>query len=130
MHTLFDFITHVKVVEYLISVTFIAGYMLFWEGLKPKPFSTPIEAGKEDLEHVRKNVNVLSNIGKICTAPFIGLAYIVAIPFGFMFVLASSAINGILGMAGKEASFGWRPMEAYLTGKKKEESGEKKDEKK
>jgi len=39
MHTLIDFTTHVKGVEYIISVLAITGYILYAEILKPKPFS-------------------------------------------------------------------------------------------
>ena len=43
-----------------------------------------------------------------------------AIPGVFAYALGSAAVNGVLSVAGKEASFGWRPAESYLAGKKKE----------
>lgn len=132
MHTLFDFITYIKGVEYIVAISAIGLYMLYWEILKPKPFKSVVETGRDDMRHIRRMgyVNAMKTIGKVMAAPFIGLAYIVALPIGFAYALGSAAINGILGLAGKEASFGWRPSEAYLSGKKKEKKeGEEKKEK-
>ena len=125
MHTLVDFITRVKGIEYLLSLMFIGGFLLFWEILKPRPFATVAQVGKEDLEHLRQNGyrDTMKFVGKIATAPFIGLAYIVMLPVGFFFVLLSEAVNlmvkGVSTLLGKDVSFEWRPMEAYFTGKKK-----------
>ncbi len=129
MHTLFDFITHIKIVEYIISVSAIAVYMLFWEALKPMPFKTLVTTGKEDIEFLRSSgsENMYKSIGRIVSAPFIGLAYIVALPFGFIFALGQAALQGLSVLTGKEASFGWRPSESYLAGK--EGDVKKKDEK-
>jgi hypothetical protein len=129
MHTLFDFITHVKGVEYILSLMFIAGYILYWESLKPKPFRTVVNTGKEDLGFVRETgrQNIYKTIGRIATAPFVGLAYIVALPFVFAYAVFSAVMVGVLGMIGREAAFGWRPAESYLAGRKKEK---KEDEKK
>jgi hypothetical protein len=122
MNTLYDFITHVKGIEYLLAILFITGYLLYAEALKPKPFKTLIESGKEDLEFIKERglVNTLKTIGKIAAAPFIGLAYVIMLPFTFAYALATAAFNGIFALAGRSASFGWRPTEAYLAGKKKE----------
>lgn len=130
MHTLFDFITHVKGVEYIVAVLFIAGYILYWEILKPRPFKSLIHTAKDDLNHIKKTgySETMQTVRKVATAPFVGLAYIVALPFVFIYTLGTIMINGLMGLAGKEASFGWRPTEAYLSGKKKEEK--KQDEKK
>ncbi len=129
MNSFYDFLTHVKGVEYIISILFIAGYIIYAEVLKPKPFKTMVEAGRDDIEFIRKTGygNTMRTVKKLAAAPFIGLTYIVALPFAFAFALFSTAVNGVLKLVGKEAAFGWRPMEAYLTGKKKKE--EKTDEK-
>ncbi len=125
MHTLVDFITHVKGIEYLLSITFIAGFLLFWEILKPKPFAAVVSAGREDLDRIKQGGyrETMKYIGKIAAAPFIGLAYIVLLPFGFFFVLLSEAVNllvkAVSTLLGRDISFEWRPMEAYFTGKKK-----------
>jgi hypothetical protein len=132
MNTLFDFVTHIKNIEYLASLTFIAGFLILNEVLKAKPFGTLVQAGKEDIEYIKTagTSEVLKTVKRIIAAPFIGLAYVIALPFAFMFALASAVINGVMGFAGIKTSLGWRPMEAYLSGKKedkkkKEERNEK-----
>ena len=131
MYTLYDYLTHVKGVEYILSILFIAGYILYAEVLKPKPFKALKESGREDLDFIRRNrSNVFKTIGKIAAAPFIGLAYVVSLPFAFAYALGTAALNGVLGLAGRSASFGWRPTEAYLAGKKKKKEEKKQDEEK
>ena len=118
MNSMFDFITHVKGVEYILSLTFIAGFILYSEVLKPKPFKRVKETGREDLEYVRQNgmKNTLKMAGKIAAAPFIGLLYIIMLPFGMVGAVAYAVVSGI---AGKGEAFSWRPAESYLSGKKK-----------
>lgn len=128
MNSLFDFTTHVKGVEYVLALLFIAGYLVYWEVLKPQPFSTLKRSGKEDLQYVKQMgyKGVMKSLGRIAAAPFIGLAYVIRLPFGFINALTNSTVNGIgKGMAGvlnlaeRTTSFGWRPTVAYLIGKKK-----------
>ncbi len=125
MYTLFDFITYVKGIEYIIALLFIAGYLVFWEALKPRPFKAVLETGRDDIEHLRSMGagTVMRNIGKIAAAPFIGLAYIVALPVGFVVALGVGAVNLLakaLGVLfGKSLSFEWRPVEAYFEGRKR-----------
>jgi hypothetical protein len=128
MYTLVDFITHVKGIEYIMSISAIAGFLIFWEVLKPRPFKTVVETGKDDLGHIEQTGgfgNVMKSVGKIAAAPFIGLAYIVMLPVGFFAALAVGAVNlamkGAAGVMGKSATFEWRPVEAYLAGKKRKE---------
>ena len=118
MNSTFDFITHVKGVEYILSLTFIAGFILYSEVLKPKPFKRVKETGRDDLEYVRRNgvKNTLKMVGKVAAAPFIGLLYIILLPVGMVSALAYAVVAGV---AGKGESFSWRPAEAYLSGKKK-----------
>jgi hypothetical protein len=128
MYTLVDFITHVKGIEYIMSISAIAGFLIFWEALKPKPFRTVVVTGKDDLNHIEQTGGfrgVMKAVGKIAAAPFIGLAYIVMLPVGFFAALAVGAVNLALKAAasivGKSATFEWRPVEAYLAGKKRKE---------
>ncbi|HEX9113342.1 MAG TPA: hypothetical protein VF888_03260 [Nitrospirota bacterium] len=128
MYTLVDFITHVKGIEYIMSISAIAGFLIFWEVLKPRPFKTVVETGKDDLGHIEQTGgfgNVMKSVGKIAAAPFIGLAYIVMLPVGFFAALAVGAVNlalkGAASIVGKSATFEWRPVEAYLAGKKRKE---------
>jgi hypothetical protein len=133
MNTLFDFTTHIKGVEYLMAIAAIILYMVFWEVLKPRPFKRVMEQGKEDVKYMKESGNTLKTLGKVAAAPFIGLAYIVALPFGFAYAVAKAVVEGVVELVGREAVFGWRPMEAYLAGRKrrkKKESETKKDEKK
>lgn len=122
MNTLFDFVTHTKGLEYMIALTSIAAYLLFWEFLKAKPFTTLLQVGKADIGHLKMvgASRVFQSVKRVIAAPFIGLAYVAVLPFAFLFALVITAVSGILGLTGREISFGWRPMEAYLSGKKKE----------
>ena len=56
-------------------------------------------------------------------SPFIGLAYVVALPFISIATLAVLAARkcaeAVFDLVGGLVSFGWRPGEAYLGGKKK-----------
>lgn len=128
MYTLVDFITHVKGIEYILSISAIAGFLIFWEVLKPRPFRTVVETGKDDLSYIEQTGgfrNVLKAAGKIVAAPFIGLAYVVMLPVGFFAALAVGAVNlalkGAASLVGKSATFEWRPVEAYLAGKKRKQ---------
>jgi hypothetical protein len=124
MFTLVDFITHIKGVEYILSILAIGGFLLFWESLKPKPFGTMITAGREDVEYIQQTGygDTVRNIGKIAAAPFIGLFYLALLPVGFACALIIAVVNltlkGLGAIFGKNMSFDWRPMEAYLAGKK------------
>jgi len=61
----------------------------------------------------------IRGIGKLLAAPFIGLAYVIFLPIGFIAMFCYAVFKGIVGAAGKSVSFGWRPAEAYLGGSKK-----------
>jgi hypothetical protein len=132
MFTLYDYLTHVKGVEYLISLLFMALYILYAEILKPKPFKTIAEDAKDDMTFIGKTGHkaMLKTLGRIVAAPFIGLAYVVALPFAFMFAIGTAALHGVLSMAHRTMYFGWRPLEAYLTGKKKRKEEKKEDKEK
>jgi len=121
MHTLYDFVTHIKIVEYLIAISCIAVYMIFWEALKPKPFKSVANTAKDDLTYIRETGGTLKTIGKIAAAPFVGLAYIAILPFSFLYALGSAAVTGLA----PEASFGWSPVRAYLAGRKKRKEAKK-----
>ena len=131
MYTLVDFITHVKGIEYIMSLLAIGGFLLFWEILKPAPFKTVVNTGKQDIEYIHQTGygDVIRTIGKIAAAPFIGLAYLAMLPVGFAAALIIGVTNlmlNVLGsILGENMSFDWRPMEAYLSGKKRRGSGER-----
>lgn len=141
MHTLVDFLTRVKGVEYIISVAFIAAFIIYLEVLKPKPFKTLVHSGKEDLSFLKERGyrNTLKTIGRILAAPFIGLFYVVSLPFIFVYAvgielldMAVAGLESIFTLAGKNVTFGWRPQEAYFAGRKrkKEKAGKEEEQKK
>lgn len=136
MHTLVDFITYVKGVEYVLSLIAIAAFLVYWEFLKPRPFRHVVETGKDDLKYLEGTGglrHVVRSVGRVVAAPFIGLAYIVMLPVGFFAMLAITLVNlavkAVAGIVGKSVTFEWRPMEAYLTGRKKKEKLAAKQEK-
>lgn len=127
MHTLVDFLTRVKGIEYLISVVAITGFILYVEILKPKPFRALARNVREDIDHLRASGgrNALRTVGRFASAPFIGLFYVISLPFLFVGTfareLAGMAVDALAratGAAGRSATFGWRPTEAYLGGRK------------
>ena len=138
MHTLVDFLTRVKGVEYILSVLTITGFILFIEVLKPAPFRSIRKLIGEDVAFLRKEGfrNVMKTVGRAAAGPFIGLLYVLSLPFLFVYTLAvelrGMAAEGMataLDAVGASAVFGWRPSEAYLAGRKarKAKKLEKKD---
>jgi len=144
MYTLFDFITQIKGIEYLIAVSAIGLYILFWEVLKPKPFKSMIDTAKGDIEQIGERggfAGVLRTAGHVAAAPFIGLAYVVALPFVFVYALGNVLLQGTAQAIGASAdlvartlfqgahavarivhvspAFSWRPQEAYFLGRKR-----------
>ncbi len=134
MYTMVDFVTHVKGIEYILSLLAIAVFLVFWESLKARPFRTMVNTGRDDLTYIHEAGglrSVAKSVGRIAAAPFIGMAYIVILPIGFFVVLAAAVVNlaikGLASVAGKSVTFEWRPVEAYLSGRKnKKEKGEAK----
>jgi len=121
MYTLVDFITHVKGIEYILSLLAIAVFLVFWESLKPRPFRTVVNTGKDDLTYIREAGgigHVMKSVGKIAMAPFIGLAYIVMLPIGFFVVLAAAVVNlaikGGAAVAGKSMTLNGGPWRRIL----------------
>lgn len=61
-------------------------------------------------------------------APIVGLLYVIVFPFiatGTVLAVAGKKVLGVVAdIAGSLVSFGWRPSEAHLAGKKK---GKKKE---
>jgi hypothetical protein len=57
--------------------------------------------------------------------PVIGLGYVLLLPFIGIATVCMIAVRKLaaaaLSLVGKSLSFGWRPKEAYLAGKKKKE---------
>jgi len=66
-----------------------------------------------------------SGIGTLVAAPFLGLIYVVGLPFiaiaTIVVLIGKKTLGGMLSLTSNLVSFGWRPSEAYLAGKKKRE---------
>ena len=79
---------------------------------------------------VRKTYYRVPAAAIIVLAPVIGLLYAAFLPFIGIAMLVKlvgqKAGGGVMEMVHGSASFGWRPSESYLTGKKEKEA--KKDE--
>ncbi len=135
MHTLVDFLTRVKGIEYIISVLAITGFILYVEVLKPKPFKALARHVQDDVDHLRGGggPGARQSLRRLAAAPFIGLLYVIGLPFLFIGTfakelagLAAGAFGRATGEAGRTVSFGWRPTEAYLGGRK-DKKGKKED---
>ena len=150
MYTLFDFITQVKGAEYLIAVSAVGLFLVFWEALKPKPFKSMIDTAKGDITQIGQSggiAGVLRTVGHVVAAPFIGLAYVVALPFVFVYAVGDVLLQGMARAISASAdwvartlvlgaqavarivhvspAFSWRPQEAYLLGRKRRQRADK-----
>jgi hypothetical protein len=67
----------------------------------------------------------------LIAGPVIGLFYVIAMPFmavGTILVMAGGKVlSGLVNVLGSLVSFGWRPSEAHLAGKKKETKRKRKE---
>ena len=72
----------------------------------------------------------MSSAVMLLAGPVIGLLYAVLMPIiGIATVVTlaiSKVLQGMYNVAAKSISFGWRPVEAYLAGKKKKAEEKKK----
>ncbi len=84
--------------------------------------------GGEASKYLRLPVGIM-----LLSGPFIGLLYVVFLPFIGIAMIAVEAgrevLRGAVSLFGKSISVGWRPRSAYLSGKKKEKAKDKEDKK-
>jgi hypothetical protein len=84
--------------------------------------------GGEATKYLRLPVGVM-----LLSGPFIGLLYVVFLPFIGIAMLVIAAgrevLAGVVSLFGKSISIGWRPLSAYLSGKKKGKAKDKEDKK-
>ena len=131
MYTLVDFITHIKGVEYIMSIMAIGGFLLFWEVLKPAPFRTLVSTGKQDIEYIKQKGygDAMKSLGKIAAAPFIGIDYLVMLPIGLAAALmiggTNLMLNGLSSILRENMLFDWRPNGGVLFRKKEERNRRK-----
>ncbi len=128
MYTLVDFKTHIKGVEYIMSIMAIGGFLLFWEVLKPEPFRTVVSTGEQYIEYIKQNgySAVMRRLGKIAAAPFIGIAYLAMLSIGLATALmiggTNLMLNDLSGVLGKNVSFNWSPWKHTFPVKRRRES--------
>lgn len=80
---------------------------------------------------------VLYNVGKTAVmltgGAIAGFLYVLLLPFAWIVAAAvivmKRTAEGVVSVAAKSTGFGWRPIEAYLTGKKKKKKADKEDQK-
>jgi hypothetical protein len=62
-------------------------------------------------------------IAVLVFGPFLGLVYFISLPFiaiaTIVMIIGRNMLRGMLSLARNLVSFGWRPSEAYLAGRKK-----------
>jgi hypothetical protein len=85
--------------------------------------------GNEKTRYIKAPVTVM-----LMAAPVIGLVFAVFLPFiGIAMTLnliGKKLVEGVASAAAGSVSFGWRPIEAYLAGRKtKKDAGAKKENK-
>ncbi len=93
----------------------------YWDLTHGRRIDVPVEAvlaGGGSATYVRMSPAVM-----LVSGPVIGLIYAIMMPFLGLATAAalgtSAALGGIYRAAAKSVSFGWRPKNAYLSGKKK-----------
>ena len=83
------------------------------------------ETGKEvnRMNAYYEEGNVRKGIVGLLLGPIVGLLYVVCLPFiavaTVIVLVARKAAGSVVGLMRNLASFGWRPLEAHLSGKKK-----------
>lgn len=98
-----------------------AGKGTYWDLANGQRIDVEQEAilsGAESATYFRIPTGVM-----LIAGPVIGLFYVISLPFIGIATVAALAVgkivNGLLSLVGTSLSFEWRPMEAYLAGKKK-----------
>ena len=71
------------------------------------------------------------SVAVILAGPILGLLFAVFLPFiaiaMAVTLIGKKVVGGMVSMTTKSASFGWRPIEAYLAGKKKKAEARRKN---
>ncbi len=117
MHTLFDFISNVNAVQYVIALLSIVGFLIFSEVLKAKPFEGLQESASDDLKFLKAQDTGtrLQLIKNVVMAPFYFLTYLASLPVLFVQGMAEPIGRGI----GSMTTGGWSPVRAYFAGRRK-----------
>ena len=89
MVTMHEFLVQTKGIEYGISVVFLLGYTAYWAFIKERPFAELKSTVRDDVNYMKEKGSwkTLKLTGKVIGAPLLGLAYLVGLPFIFIFSL-------------------------------------------
>lgn len=128
MHTLFDYISTVNGIQYLLMLTFIIGFILFLELMKPRPFAGLTRIAADDIGFFRtQSVETrLRSVKRLFVAPVYAMLYIAAIPVLFIHgvaVIFSRVITALTWVS-------WSPVRAYFRGSRKIKRQESSDQRK
>ena len=67
--------------------------------------------------------NRLKKLLMLLLSPVVGLVYVIALPFiavvTFVGLISERLIGGLINVVSKSISYGWRPTESYLLGRKR-----------
>ncbi len=59
----------------------------------------------------------------LVAGPVIGLVYVITLPVAWiavsLVILATQFVSGVATVANRSTAFGWRPIEAYLAGRRR-----------
>lgn len=93
----------------------------YWDltsGRRIDVLSEAVLAGGGSATYVKMSSGVM-----LLSGPVVGLLYAVMVPFigiaTVMVLTGRTVLGGLYNLAAKSVSFGWRPRNAYLAGKKK-----------
>ena len=99
----------------------------YWDiasGQRINVLSEAVLAGGGTATYVRMSSAVM-----LLAGPVVGLLYATLMPFIGIAAVVVLAVRGVLegmyGLAAKSVSFGWRPRNAYLSGRKKKKNDNK-----
>jgi hypothetical protein len=117
MHTLFDFISNVNAVQYVIALLSIIGFIVFGEVLKVRPFQGLRESVAEDVRFIKTQDKGtrLQLIKNVAMAPLYFLSYLASLPVLFAKGMAEPIGRGF----GAVTTGGWSPVRAYFAGRGK-----------
>ena len=128
MHTLFDFISKVNGIQYIIALLSIPGFIVFSEILKAKPFAGLRETVAEDLRFIKdqEKGERRQMVRNTVMAPIYFFTYLASLPVLFVQGMAEPVGRRI----GSMTSVGWSPVRAYFTGRGKKKKTRDADSKK
>ena len=117
MHTLFDFISQVNGVQYIIALLSIPGFIIFSEILKTRPFAGLQESVAEDVRFIKEQDKAERRqlVRNAVMAPVYFITYLASVPVLFVQGMAEPVGRRI----GAMTSVGWSPVRAYFTGRSK-----------